>query len=130
MIGTGFMDLYVDSKKYASRKTESGKNNYITRCVNENIESIINTNIGGTFDDPALELRNADLKYLEGHVVINDLGYHNSNKVRPCSDLKKTPVRVFGIDRIVGMVLDETVSLHIEVKRPSFIFKICGYKVV
>lgn len=121
----GYIDFYVNKKKYENYKTEKGKLNLVYRTLNNICGSLAGKTGKG------LEIREVSFtsNSFWGNKLnfINDIGYSDSNKVELNED--KLTVRFFGID-VISVVTGENFNSFPTLTSKNFEIKTAFSKII
>jgi hypothetical protein len=128
LLASGYIDFYVDKKKYLKYKSKVARFNYVYLELTKILES----NIGKNIDD--IELRDCSITSNnfwgnEDFCIINDIGFSGNNELE--ENLEYITLRIFSID-VVGLVSAnfESSDAFIEIKDEKFEIKVCSVKLV
>ena len=125
--GGGYIDFYVNPKKYNSYKTDKGKRNFVNRELRKILTSLTKQ------VHHCIEIRQANITSnnfwrIKKFTTINDIGY-NCNNPLPLNEEKLT-IRISLID-LIGVVLDnENYSPFPTIKGKNFMLKISHSKII
>jgi hypothetical protein len=127
LLGSGYIDFYVDKKKFESYKTDNGKKNY----VKIELDKILKSLKGQSYKN--VIIRDASITtnnfWGDEFYKINDIGYNGiTPKKLINSKLNKIAIRVFQIDLIC--VGENLKIMFINIKNENFILNTGTCKII
>ena len=128
VLASGYIDFYVDKKKYLKYKSKVARFNY----VYSELIKILKSNIGKNID--GIDLRDCSITSNnfwdnEDFCIINDIGFSCNNELE--ENLEYITLRIFSIN-IVGLISANFKSrdAFIKIKDEKFEIQVCSVKLV
>jgi hypothetical protein len=127
LLGSGYIDFYVNKKKFESYKTDKGIKNYVERELYTILESLR----GQTYENVIIRDASITSNNFWGNDIhkINDIGYNFANiKKLIDPNLNKIAIRVLHIDLIC--VGDNLKTMFINIENENFILNTGSCKII
>jgi hypothetical protein len=127
LLGSGYIDFYVDKKKFESYKTDNGKKNY----VKIELDKILKSLKGQSYKNVIIRDASITTNNFWGNEFckINDIGYTGiTSKKFTNPKLNKIAIRVFQIDLIC--VGENLKIMFINIKNENFILNTGTCKII